>query len=194
MVGVPLSLRAQGSAAGHRSVSASALFINIVSFQLAWFGAVLGAAAGLPWLGVLCVSVACSVHLARAVSPRLELCLLGIALAVGIAFENLLVGGGLLSYDDRRWLAGAAPGWMVALWAGFAMTLNVSLRALRTRLALAAVLGAAGAPLAYLAGSRLGAVDLGHPYWAPLVIGAGWLVLTPLLVIAARRFDGYAPR
>jgi hypothetical protein len=83
---------------------------------------------------------------------------------------------------------------MVALWANFATTLNVSMRLLRSRLLLAALFGAIGAPLAYYAGARLGAVDLVATLPALLAIGAGWLVLCPLLFAAARRLDGYAPR
>jgi hypothetical protein len=78
------------------------------------------------------------------------------------------------------------------LWANFATTLNVSLRPLRERLGLAALLGVIGAPLAYFGGSRLGALELVEAVPALLAIGAGWLFLSPLLFLAARRFDGYA--
>ena len=51
---------------------------------------------------------------------------------------------------------------MVALWAAFATTLNVSLRALRQRYLLSAVLAAVGAPLAYYAGARAGRTAVGE--------------------------------
>jgi hypothetical protein len=82
----------------------------------------------------------------------------------------------------------------VALWANFATTLNVSLRPLRDRLGVAALLGAIGAPVAYFSGSRLGALELTEMAPALVAIGAGWLFLTPLLFMAARRLDGYARR
>jgi len=69
-----------------------------------------------------------------------------------------------------------------------------TLRALRERLLLAVVLGAVGAPLAYYAGGRIGAVGFGEPAMALAAIAAGWAIMTPLLFLAARRFDGYAPR
>ena len=81
---------------------------------------------------------------------------------------------------------------MIALWAVFATTLNVSLRLLHNRHVVAAVLGAVAAPLAYYAGSRLGAVEFVNVGTALLVIGAGWVVLMPVLVSLAARLDGYA--
>ncbi len=48
------------------------------------------------------------------------------------------------------------------------------------------------APLAYYAGSRLGAVEFVNVGTALLVIGAGWVVLMPVLVSLAARLDGYA--
>jgi len=80
---------------------------------------------------------------------------------------------------------------MVALWASFATTLNVSLRALHGRL-IASLLGAVGAPLAYYSGQKLGAVQMVNAGAALAVVAAGWALLTPLLLLAARRLDGYA--
>ena len=69
---------------------------------------------------------------------------------------------------------------------------NVSLRLLHNRRAVAAVVGAVAAPLAYYAGGRLGAVEFVNVGAALLVIGAGWVVLMPVLVSLAARLDGYA--
>jgi hypothetical protein len=75
-----------------------------------------------------------------------------------------------------------------------ATTLNVSMRLLRSRLAVAALFGAIGAPAAYYAGGKMGAVEFIDTGPALTAIAAGWLVLCPLLFLAARRLDGYAPR
>jgi hypothetical protein len=168
------------------------LVMNALLFQVAWFGAVLGAARGLPWLGVIAVAGVVGWHLARARQPAREIGLIALALATGAVFETLLVQAGLLRFDGGAMLAGTAPVWMVALWANFATTLNVSLRALRPRLLAAALLGAIGAPLAYFAGQKLGAVQFLQPGPAVVVIAAAWAMLTPALFLAARRFDGYA--
>jgi Protein of unknown function (DUF2878) len=103
-----------------------------------------------------------------------------------------MVQAGLMRFDGGTLLAGTAPVWMVALWATFATTLNVSLRALHGRLIAASLLGAVGAPFAYYAGQKLGAVQMVNAGAALAVVAAGWALLTPLLFLAARRFDGYA--
>jgi hypothetical protein len=167
---------------------------NALLFQAGWFAAVLGAARDLPWAGVLGVAIVAAVHLARAARPLPELALLALAVVAGAIFETLIVQAGWLRFDSGMLVAGTAPVWMVALWANFATTLNVSMRLLRSRLLVAALFGAIGGPAAYYAGGKLGAVEFIETGPALVAIGAGWLVLCPLLFAAARRLDGYAPR
>jgi hypothetical protein len=177
-----------------RKLPMTTLVTNAVLFQAGWFACVLGAAREAPWIGLAAVAAVAAWHLLNARERARELALLLLAMAVGASFETLLVQAGWLRFDTGVWIAGMAPAWMVALWANFATTLNVSLRPLRDRLGLAALLGAAGAPLAYLAGGRLGALELTELAPALAAVGAGWLLLTPALFVAARRLDGYAPR
>lgn len=168
------------------------LLLNVILFQAGWFACVLGAANGLPWAGALAAVAIVGWHLARARQPRQELALVAAAVVVGAVFETMLVQTGWVRFDAGVLLEGAAPYWMVALWALFATTLNVSLRSLRERLWLAALLGAAGGPAAYYAGSRLGALEFAAVGAALVAIGVGWAVLAPALLAAARRLDGYA--
>lgn len=175
-------------------MSLATVVVNALLFQAGWFATVLGAARGLPWLGVIAATAIVAWHLARAPRPRAELALLALAIAAGAAFETLLVQSGWLRFEAGIVVAGTAPVWMVALWANFATTLNVSLRLLRARLPLAALAGAIGAPVAYFSGARLGAIEIVATGPALAAIAAGWTVLTPLLFAAARRLDGYAPR
>lgn len=196
MVGQPLPVRtrAELKATAMRTLSATTVATNAILFQVGWFACVLGAARGAPWtwIGLATVGAIAAWHVARARKPAAELRLLLLALLVGAVFETLLARTGWLRIEEGIWIAGIAPVWMAALWANFATTLNVSLRPLRDRLGLAALLGAIGAPLAYFGGSRLGAMELIEAMPALLAIGVGWLLLAPLLFMAARRFDGYA--
>jgi hypothetical protein len=87
-----------------------------------------------------------------------------------------------------------APAWILAMWVAFAMTLNHSLAFLKTSPMAALVLGAVGAPLAYLAAGRgFGAVEFTPPAWrGELAVGAGWavaLVLLPSLAHVAHRMQ-----
>lgn len=167
---------------------------NAVLYQAGWFACVLGAANGAPWIGLVAVGAIAAWHVAQARDRGAELRLLLLATVVGALFETLLAWTGWLQFNAGVWIAGVAPAWMVALWVNFATTLNVSLRPLRDRLGLAALLGGIGAPLAYLGGSRLGAIEMTAVAPALLAIGAGWLLLAPAMFAAARRLDGFVRR
>jgi Protein of unknown function (DUF2878) len=182
------------SRANVRKLSTTTIVTNAVLFQCGWFACVLGAANGAPWIGLAAVGAVAAWHLARASERGPELSLLLLTLLVGMLFETLLAQTGWVRFEAGVVIAGAAPAWMAALWANFATTLNVSLRPLRDRLGLAALLGAVGAPLAYYSGSRLGALEMTAAVPALVAVGAGWLLLSPLLFLAARRLDGYARR
>jgi hypothetical protein len=169
----------------------STVITNAVLFQVGWFACVLGAARQAAWIGLAAVAAIVAWHVIRAEERGREIRLLLLAAAMGALFETLLVQTGWLRFDSGIWYAGIAPAWMIALWANFATTLNVSLRPLRSRLGIAALLGAIGAPIAYFGGSRLGALELTDLAPALAAVGAGWLLLTPVLFVAARRLDGY---
>lgn len=166
---------------------------NIVLFQIGWFACVLGAAHGLAWLGSLTALVIAGLHLAAARRPACELRLLLIVAALGFAWDSATAAGGLVTYGAGSLLPAMAPHWMVALWLVFATTLNVSLRWLRGRAGLAALLGAVGGPLAYYGGARLGALSLPDPLTGLAVQALAWGLLMPLVMHLAGRFDGVAP-
>jgi hypothetical protein len=65
------------------------------------------------------------------------------------------------------------------------------MRWFKQHLLLAAVFGAIGGPLAFLAGERLGGVEF-TSYPAPLtLLAVGWGLLMPLMMLLARRFNGF---
>lgn len=126
-------------------------------------------------------------------SPRLDLVLAAAAALTGLGCDTLYIRLGLLDYAVPEPWSGLAPYWILVMWANFGLTLNHSLRWLQNRLALAALLGALGAPLAYLAGVQLGAAVLTAP--PALVYGAialAWAVAAPALLALARwwRYEG----
>lgn len=174
--------------------STAALLVNLLAFQLGWFACVLGAAWGRPWLGPLVALPVLLWHLHNAGRPGREALLLATAGLLGLVLDSALVLAGRLSFTQGILIAGLAPYWMVTLWALFASTFNVSLRWLRDRLPLAALFGAVGGPLAYLAGARLGAAHIMEPAWlGHLAVAAVYALATPALLVLARRLDGFAP-
>jgi hypothetical protein len=168
------------------------ILVNIVLFQIGWFACVLGAAQGLPWAGTLVAVVIASVHLVYAKRRRAELQLLLLVVTLGFAWDSAVTAMGLMQFSTGRMLSGLAPYWIAAMWLSFATTLNVSLRWLRGRAWLAALLGAVGGPLAYFAGAKLGALSFPQPLPGLAAQALGWALLMPLLIKLATRFDGVA--
>ncbi len=164
---------------------------NLVLFQLGWFACVLGAAYGLPWLGVFVVGVILTLHLCMADVPYKEMQLMGLALLVGGIWDSLMVVTGQLVYQSGMFSSNLAPYWILAMWLLFATTLNISLRWMKNRLVIAAILGAIFGPVAYYAGSILGAVSMADPLISSLIIGMGWFIIMPILMGISNYLDGF---
>jgi hypothetical protein len=195
MVGRPLPLRAPAVLTAHavfKDLDRMTQVANVALFQAGWFACVLGASHGLPWIGAIAAALIVGWHTLRAAHPARELALVGIAVALGTLFDTVLLQSRVVHFAVGALVDGVAPYWMVALWALFATTLNVSLRRLRTHPVLGALLGGIGGPLAYYAGARLGALEFAAAGAALASIAIGWAVLAPVLFAAARRLDGYA--
>lgn len=167
---------------------------NVALMQAGWFVCVLGAARGWPALGTAAVGAILLWHLWRTPYPRREAMLIGAVLALGAVFDGTVLAADAVAYPNGQWFAWLTPHWMLALWALFAVSLNVSLRWLRQRWALAALLGAVAGPLSYLAGVRLGAARFIDEPLALALLGLGWALTMPALLVLAERFDGVAPR
>jgi hypothetical protein len=166
------------------------LLVNFVAFQLGWFACVLGAANGLPWLGPVVVAAVVALHLATARRALPELYLVFAAMLLGLVLDSVLLATGWLSYSVGLWLPGMAPYWIIAMWALFATTLNVSMGWMRGRPVLTVLMGAVGGPMSYLAGEKLGAIELTQPVLALAALALAWAVAMPLLMWLAARFDG----
>jgi hypothetical protein len=166
------------------------LLINIIAFKIGWISAVLGGASGMALAGTAVVFVAIGVHLFVVAEPSRELTLIVLVGLVGLCSDSILVAAGWLTYSSGTIVAGLAPYWIVAMWMLFATTLNVTFRWLRSRLVLAAAIGAISGPASYYAGSRIGAVEFTE--FVPAVIGLGvaWMLLFPTFLLLAKSLDG----
>jgi hypothetical protein len=166
------------------------MLVNFLAFQIGWFACVIGGARDMPWLGPLVVALVIGYHLRIAQRPAGELWLIAVAAGLGLVWDSALVAGGLLSYPSGTLVAGTAPYWIVAMWMLFATTLNVSMRWLHGRYALAAVLGAIAGPLAYYGGAKLGGVVFEDMTLGLGALAVGWAVFMPALMAVAARLDG----
>lgn len=166
-----------------------AVAANFILFQAGWFACVLGAARGFPWQGALVALLIAGFIVLRSRHPRGELALVAAAALAGFAFDSVLALTGWVDFEGAVPAPLLAPVWMVALWALFATTLNVSLRWLREWPALGVLFGAVGGPAAYYAGEQLGALQFADPLLGLTAVAVGWALATPLLFALARRLE-----
>lgn len=171
------------------------LIANVLGNQCVWLCAVAGAGRGWAWPGVVAATAFVLWQVAIAPQPKVELRLVALALAVGAVVDGVAGGLGWMVHAAPQASPWFAPAWILALWAAFAVMLTVSLKALQTRLALAALLGAVGAPLAYLAAARgWGAVEFTAPAWHGLAwLATAWSIALPALLVAARTASASGP-
>jgi len=112
--------------------------LNFAAFQIAWFACVLGGAHDRVAAGTLAVAAVVVLHLAIAPRPGPEARLVAIVTGIGLAWDSLIVSLGLMSYPAGMLAPGVAPVWILAMWALFATTLNLSMGWLKGRPWLAA--------------------------------------------------------
>lgn len=165
---------------------------NFLLFQIGWFACVLGSVYSFPWLGTLTATLIVGYHIYRSQYPEREIWLVIVAIIIGGSWDSLLVWMQLISYNNGMWSANLAPHWIIALWALFATTLNVSLRWMKGRWLIAVLSGLIAGPLAYYAGHRLGAVNFSDISTALAALAIGWSVFMPLLLMLSQRLDGYS--
>ena len=172
--------------------SRARLLANFAVFEAAWFACILGVAHGRPLEGTAAVVVAIAWHVAISARPATELALVAALGAIGLVAESAVVAQGHVAYAAGQPVAWLAPYWMVALWAEFAIALNVTLRWLKGKPLLAAVLGAVFGPLSFLAGVRLGGARFVDEAAALVTLVFMWAVLMPLAMALSDRLDGVA--
>ena len=166
------------------------LLANVIAFKVAWVSSVIGAAQEMPWLGPLAVLFAVALHLRTAHKPFDEILLILASGLIGAGFDSLLVNSGWVSYSSGLFSPWLAPYWIITMWMLSATTLNVSMRWLRGRPAVAAVLGLIGGPAAYTAGEAMGGIVLVNQPAAIAALAIGWACIMPLLVWLASHLDG----
>lgn len=165
---------------------------NLIGYQAVWFAAVIGAGHGKAWPGLTACIVFVTWQVLAAEQPSVELRLIAVALALGMLIDGVLAHEGWLRYaaPAPALPPHGAPAWILVLWASFSLTLNRSLAYLRERIWLALLLGAIGAPLAYLGAQRgWRSVVFEQPSWHGLAwIACSWAIALPLLAWLAHHW------
>jgi len=163
-----------------------ALF-QFLGFNVAWASAVAGGAGGWGLPGSLPAVALLGLHLFLSKGYRRAEAMLALAIVgFGVLLETGFAGAGLITFAGKPVFGVLPPLWVWALWLGFASLPNGSLGWLRGRFVLQMALGAAGGPLAYWTGDRMGAAVLADPRPATLLlIGLGWALAFPAIMLLA---------
>ncbi len=158
--------------------------LNYTLYQVGWFACVLCGASQRPWTGFVIAVALIGVHLALSIERSVEARQVGLAVCVGLIVEVAQIVAGTYRFTSCTVIDALPPPWLLAMWAQLATTFRFSLRSVVTRIPRAVLFGAAGGPIAFLAGERLGAVTLLPPLTLGLIrLSIGWALA--LIVFAA---------
>lgn len=155
--------------------------LNFCLFQLGWFVCILGAAWNYTYAAIIFSIALILIHLKLTDKNANDIKLFFIAGVLGFIFDGLLQFNNMIIYNDPGIPYPFTPLWIVMLWIFFALTLNHSLTWLKGRMILAAIFGAVGGPLAYIAGEKLMAVTIINTSTI-FILSLGWAIITPLLI------------
>lgn len=157
--------------------------VNFVSFYVGWVACVAGAGHGMTAVGPAVVAALLALHLILAPQPSREARLIVTVGLLGWTVDTSQALIGIFSFGVRSPAPWLCPLWLVAVWMIFATTLTGSMRWLTGRYALAALFGAAGGPLSYYYGLRLGAIVFNPNMAVTLVtLAIVWAAVMPALL------------
>ena len=167
-----------------------ARLVNFLLYQAGWFACVLGAARHHPWLGLTIGASLAVVHVLLAEDRRAQLRLMLVAAMAGVAVDSALLAAGVFSFPSGMVFPWLPPPWLTVMWIQFATTLHYSLSWLAARNLRLAVFGLVGAPLAFLAGERLGGIMIQQPRVLHLLLlGALWFLALLILGYASQHLQ-----
>lgn len=155
--------------------------INFITFELCWFGCVLGAAKEFGWLGPLLVAITVPLQVSfLTLNHKQEYIFVLLCGAGGFVLETVMIMGGVyIPVGGER----ISPLWMTALWFNFGPLVSLSLSWFKGKYLLTAILGGLAGPMAYWGGDKLGALTLaGDISRGYLPLGILWALALPLLV------------
>jgi hypothetical protein len=157
--------------------------INIVAFQLSWWGCILGADKGLTYLGPVMMIIFLIVHYFLFVTDIRELYLVAIFGVIGTFIDSLMFLSGSFIYSGSYTPdIFVAPLWITAMWAGFSATVNHSMSWLKGKWLLMVVAGIVFGPVAYFTGEKFGAIEFHlSSLSSAIVIAIVWGLSMPLI-------------
>lgn len=153
-----------------------AIWINAIGFNLIWLGLIHFGNAFIPVALVLLY-----IHCKYLVKSKTEYAFIALLGVIGLCLDSFLTYQQVFIFTNQHGITlGFIPLWLFVLWLLFAATINHSLNFLQNSKLMQFAAGAILAPLSYLAGFHLEAVNFGQPLlvtyltlsiiWGPLFL------------------------
>jgi hypothetical protein len=163
--------------------------LSWLAFQVVWVACAIDAAAGQGWFGLAAALLFTVAMLAQSTQASRDAGTVVASAVAGFFIESALIGAGLIKFAAPWPVTTLAPAWIVALWMAFGATLPTLDRTLGPhRLKIAGILGAVAGPLSYIAGARLGALQIVGPTTMTLLaLSTAWAIALPALLLLLRR-------
>lgn len=152
------------------------LYANALAYQAVWFTAILwgnlGAVAGCL---IILILITTSEH------KREDLKMIAFLMFLGFLVDGTLQQIGFFTFRSAAW---PIPFWLLVIWLGLAMTIHHSLSWFKDKLMLAALFGSLGGPVAYWAGTRMGAATFNWSLQTSLlVLALIWALIFPTIML-----------
>lgn len=167
-------------------------FFNLIFYQVGWFACVLGISWNLQWFGICIALCLVGLHLCLATDRSLQIKLSLTAAVFGLIVDSVQMWVGVFAFPHGSVVDWLPPPCIAALWLQFATTFRYSMSWLSGRYAICACFGLVGAPLAFFAGERLGAIEFLPPRLVSFaIVGLVWSFAVPILVFIADRWASH---
>jgi hypothetical protein len=170
-------------------VTPSRSAVDFVLFNICWLANLYSALHSILWIGPTVTVVALAIHLFPDNNGGRESVILLFIVLSGYGWDTCLQWSGLMTFPLET--AVIPPLWLFSQWFALGLIFRDTLRWLRRRYLLAALLGGTGGPLSYYSASGFGIIIFGEPTgWSLLVMGLGWAFLVPLFLFISGEIRG----
>jgi hypothetical protein len=145
------------------------MLINLIGFQICWFGLIYWGNSFAP-IALLLITI----HLFFLSNKRQEFMLVLYVTIIGCSVDIILTFTGIFVFQYSSLI----PLWLIVLWGCFSSTIAHSLQFLKSSTLIQGLVGALIAPLSYIAGYKFGAVDFTYSVLTTyLVLSITWSLL-----------------
>jgi len=157
--------------------------LNAIFFYIIWWGCILGIQYSYNYLGPILTIIVGIFHLNIITDFKKEAKLILAVGLLGLIVESFHLHSNLLDYNGYIFTNSLFPPlWILCMWLGFAGTLNYSMFWMKGRWILMIICGAIFGPMSYLAGVKLGVLNLNFSYMLSIiVIGITWGLSIPIM-------------